>query len=340
MEKTLMMTVMFDGFWDRWITHGIEPSAIKKFRPLVKSVERWTSEIEVYALLSRLNAQSQINEGKLQEAEFSYRRAALYYNLIQWLFPETGCDKTNWYGKSVELVRLADDIAGPEVSYAAIEVEGISCFGRVRRPNDPKGCIVILNPIDSTKEELFTYEKDFVDDGWMTVSFDGPGQGETYILNNLKASRNRWQLFLGKVIDYAAGLTPTLPLHLFGTSSGASWALYGGANTQVRKVIAVSPAMPSPIKLPDYFSERMSFIQEDGEVSILPEQDDYISPTPVLLVHGKKDVLVKDDDIYRLYDRLPAGKKLLEYNDEGHCCNFKLGEIRQKTVEWLQGDCR
>ncbi len=47
--------------------------------------------------------------------------------------------------------------------------------------------------------------------------------------------------------------------------------------------------------------------------------------------------MVKDTDIYELYQKLPAGKQLIEYENEGHCCNFKLREIRKISAEWSLG---
>jgi pimeloyl-ACP methyl ester carboxylesterase len=209
------------------------------------------------------------------------------------------------------------------------------CIGRRRIPTQPHGCLVFINPYDSSKEELFTYEQDFARCGFVTVSFDGPGQGETYTRNGFRASRAAWQLYVAQAVDYAAQHHPELPIYLFGTSSGGAWALSGGSHPKVRRIAAVSPACTNEIRLPDYFLERLAFTLEPGETNILPPPSRYYQ-RPAFLFHGKQDVMVTDKDIHELFLKLPEGRKLLAYDGEGHCCNYKLGEIRMLSADWYK----
>lgn len=57
--------------------------------------------------------------------------------------------------------------------------------------------------------------------------------------------------------------------------------------------------------------------------------------SPVLVFHGKKDQMVSTADMYELFDSLPAEKRMVEYESEGHCCNHKMDEIRQMAIQWL-----
>jgi predicted esterase len=264
--------------------------------------------------------------------------AGLNINLLQWIFPETGEEKRKWFSSCKKLFEQADSISRIKVREAVVQVDGKLCYGRVRVPERPEGCVIILNPIDSSKEELFTYEADFARMGFATLSFDGPGQGETYVFNQLKATRQRVELFVNQVIDYAADQFPELGIFLFGTSSGAAWAIQGSRHPKVKKAVSVSPACETQIQMPDYFKDRMSYIQDDHEISILPAIQDFERCSPILLFHGNKDVMVRDEDMYELYSKLPKGKRLIEYEEEGHCCNYKLGEIRSFCAQWYKED--
>ena len=164
-------------------------------------------------------------KGFLKESEYLYRQASLCYNLSYWIYPERSHEKQNWYHKCLEYMYKGDSLSDIETKYASLYCDGIKCLGRIRIPSNPKGCILIINPIDSSKEELFKYEKDFVEDGYVTVSFDGPGQGETYTLNGLIGSGTNWEIFTMDLINYTKKSFPTLPLYLFGTSLGATWVL-------------------------------------------------------------------------------------------------------------------
>jgi hypothetical protein len=332
-QKTLLTAKLIDGFWDRWRAHGIEDSAISEVRSNVITLERWVGIWQKHALENKQLAELFGKKQRVQEAEYYYRLSALYYNLIQWIFPKREEAKQRWFLECLETYRIADAFSLIETQYASIEIDGFECYGRIRIPKNPVGCVIIFNPLDSSKEELFTYETDFAERNLVTVSFDGPGQGETYTFGGLLGSRKRWMEFTDTIIDYASNLFPNLPLHLFGTSSGAAWAIYGSGNSKVTKSAAVSPA--TRIKeLPGYFMERMNSVMEPNE-SILPDFEAVKFQKPVFLFHGLKDVMVSTQDMVNLYERFPQGKRYMEFADEGHCCNYKLNEIRKLSKLWF-----
>lgn len=335
-EHTLFTARMISGFWDRWKAHGVEDAAISEVLASVKKLDHWESAWERHAVHKKVLADSFNSKGLIKEAEKYYRLSSLYYNLIHWIYPERCESKAKWYKTSAAVFREADAVSPVTTEYEAIPIDGYKCHGRIRVPDAPVGCIIIINPLDSSKEELFTYEMDFVTGNFAVVSFDGPGQGETYTLEGLRGSHRRWEQFTARVIEYGAERFPELPIHLFGTSSGAAWALYNCNHPNIKKAVAVSPAIASgQIQLPDYFLHRIHSVMEDNE-SIMLEFNQFHDAKPVYIFHGSKDVMVSKQDIEKLYDLLPDGKKFKEYSEEGHCCNYKLGEIRSLAMKWYR----
>jgi hypothetical protein len=335
-QITLFTARMFDGFWDRWRGHGAEETAIQEVLASVTKLEDWVIAWEKQALRNRGLAESYKNNRRIREAEYYYRLSALYYNLIQWIYPERSEEKTKWFIKCAELFREADAISPIETKYETLDIDGCKCHGRIRIPKAPVGCIIIINPLDSSKEELFTYEMDFIQENFITISFDGPGQGETFTFEGMKGTRRRWEQFINWVIDFAAELFPDLPLHLFGTSSGASWTLYGIRHPKIKKAVAVSPAIASDeIPLPEYFLQRMSCVLEENE-SIIYDFEPIIEAKPVFVFHGLQDVMIPTPKIQELYALLPNGKQYKMYEEEGHCCNFKLSEVRKLSMLWYK----
>lgn len=336
MNKTLITARLFDGFWDRWLIHGVEKKELDSIRNSLSTVNDWNIAWKEKADKKLKEAKESHRLGFYQDAEIKFRTASLYYQLIQWLIPERQKEKMEWLQVSLDIFAQADRVSNIETKYIQLPLENQKCFGRVRIPTNPKGVIIIINPIDSTKEELFTYEMDFANGNFITISFDGPGQGQTFI-HGLKATQDRWKNFIDLLINFSSTSFPHLPVHLFGTSSGASWAVYGSCNPKVDKVVAVSPAFINEnITLAEYFIERKHFVLEEGESEMLPSLEDLSFIKPVFLIHGKQDVMVSEDNINDLYKKLPDGKYFKAYEDEGHCCNFKLPEIRQLTIKWLE----
>lgn len=336
--RTLKTSVLIDAFWERWIVHGVEPEDVTQFRQSgLKVLEDWIQGWYFLAREKEKRAHALSEQQHTAKAEYLFRIAGLYYNLIYWIYPEKSPEKENWYRECLKSFRLADSLSPIKTQYAGFEVDGQKYAGRIRIPESPVGCIIIINPIDSSKEELFLYEYDFSNAGFITISFDGPGQGENYAFTGFQATRERWEQFTNRLIEFAVGFCSDLPLFTFGTSLGASWSLYASSHPRIKKAVAVSPAVEfAKLNLPGYFLDRMDYccILADGKTPV-PNYDNLSFRSPVLVFHGQQDQMVLTPDISALYAKFPAGKDFVEYSGEGHCCNFKLAEIRQLAVKWL-----
>ncbi|WP_018933375.1 alpha/beta hydrolase [Gracilibacillus lacisalsi] len=334
-DKTIITARLFPGFWDRWIAHGMEKGVANQFIQEVTNLQEWIQFFDKHGSNQFKTAERAKRNDDLKEAKWHFRLSALYFNLSHWIFPTPSDEKRKWYQKSLNAFSHADELLVKKPLKEKVMVEEVACHGRIRIPYRSKGSVIIVNPIDSTKEELFSYEQHFVDLGFATFTFDGPGQGETFTLNGLRATKERWQTFMDKVITLANKIIPNNKIYLFGTSSGAMWSIKASEHPKVSKAVAVSPAVSKDIAFPEYFIERSNNLLNETE-TILP----VINPTklskPIYLFHGKQDVMVKDSDIYQLYNSLTNKSKIKQYPNEGHCCNFKLAEIRSIVSEWFK----
>ena len=338
-QKTLLTAALQEGFWDRWIAHGIEREVIEENRTKLVTLSGWIGVFENQAKKYTQSAEKLAKNNELEKAEMYYRLAGLYFNLIQWVFPEPSEEKLYWYDQSLLFFQQADKLSNDKIEKYILQISDKRFVGRIRQPQQAAlGVIVIINPIDSTKEELYTYEADFANANFGVLSFDGPGQGETLLKNKHKADKSTWAIFLKGIIEYAAFQFPNLPIYLFGTSSGGAWALEGGKHPLVSKIISVSPAPKHDIKMPDFFRERMSNMLEKFENGFLPELKELQKVSNVLFFHGEQDVMVNESDLLNLYHQISNEKRFITYQNEGHCCNFKLPELRQRAIKWLKGE--
>ncbi|WEG12469.1 alpha/beta hydrolase [Pullulanibacillus sp. KACC 23026] len=340
-KKTIFASVMDNGFWERWIAHGIDQEFILKNRGKMTNLENWVEKLQEKALEHSLVAKKLQDSGDSLQSELNYRIAALYYNLIQWVYPEPSGDKAKWYGLCLEQFSLADRVSMDKITHHSLMLDGKKYEGRVRIPGTtPKGVVIIVTPTDSTKEEMFTYESDFARSGMAVVSFDGTGQGETLIINGHKADQASWYKLVRELVDFVHNLFPKLSINLFGCSSGGSWAIEASRHPLVAKTVAVSPAPRHliNISLPDYFRERLHNMLADFDAGSLPVLDDVTEINNMLIIHGGKDLMVKGDDLYELYSRFSPEKRFIVYEEEGHCCNFKLPEIRRRASNWFKGE--
>ena len=336
-KRTLKTAKLFDVFWERWIVHGLDPIDLTRVRQNLTSIEDWNKSWENLAKEKENKAVLLEKEGSYSEAEYVYRQTALLYNLNYWINPAYNQEKINWYNKCLHFIQKADNISEVETIYKTLAIDDDHCSGRIRIPSNAKGCIVIINPIDSSKEELFKYEMDFLNEGFITISFDGPGQGETFLFNKVIGTRERWERFTNLLIDYTSTLFPNLPIYLFGISLGASWVLYGSANEKVEKAVAVSPAVElDKMNMPAYFMDRMNcscVVEAYGRA--IPKFNEIHYKNPIMVFHGNEDMMVPNEEMYELVRNIPSQTELIEYNDEGHCCNNRLDEIRKISIRWF-----
>ncbi|BDH60733.1 hypothetical protein MTP04_08630 [Lysinibacillus sp. PLM2] len=339
-EKTILASVLDNGFWHRWIVHGIDKEFIEENKSKMINLKGWTETLAVRASDYLNMAQKCLETGDSLQAEKNYRKAGIYYNLIQWVFPESNEQRTEWYQRCIEQFSIADQVSKDKIFRHTLNINGKKYGGRIRVPNgDIAGIVILIIPIDSTKEELYLYEEDFSKSGFIVISFDGPGQGETLHIHRQKADFDSWESFTNGVIEYANTNFPNLPINLFGTSSGGAWAIEASKHPLVAKTISVSPPTKyqSDIRLPDYFKERMNNMLENFEKGFLPQFENVEKVGSILVFHGGKDLLVNEEELIELFNRFATEKRFITYKDEGHCCNFKLEEIRYRASEWFKG---
>ncbi|HWL22644.1 MAG TPA: alpha/beta hydrolase [Ureibacillus sp.] len=340
-EKTIFASVMDNGFWHRWMVHGIDDDFILNSKSKMITLNGWIEALSNRAL-EHLNLATRLRESSdLRTAEFHYRKAGIYYNLVQWVFPEPSGSRTKWYKLCMEQFRLADSISEDKISHYTITIRDKNYGGRVRVPKGKlSGVVILVIPTDSTKEEFYLYEKDFAREGFAVISFDGAGQGETLLIHGHKADIESWDQFTKGIIDFASANFPGLPINLFGTSSGGCWAIEASRSSLVSKTAVVSPPPKfiSNIRLPDYFRERMSNMLVDFDKGCLPVFDNVEEIGNILMFHGGKDLFVNEAELIELYKRFAPEKRFITYEEEGHCCNFKLREIRLRASEWFRGE--
>ncbi|MFC7686966.1 serine aminopeptidase domain-containing protein [Ureibacillus sp. GCM10028918] len=339
-EKTIFASVMDNGFWHRWIVHGIDEEFIKENKSKMISLKGWTETLAGKALEYTKVAGRFEERNDFFQAEHNYRKAAIYYNLAQWVFPEPSRERIDWYKRCVKQTHLADQVSEDTINHHTLSICGKKYVGRVRIPKGTLlGLVILVIPIDSTKEEFFLYEQDFAKKGFVVISFDGTGQGETLLIHGHKADIKSFEQFTQGIIEFAYQNFPDLSINLFGTSSGGAWAIEASKNSLVSKTAVVSPPpkSKSTIKLPDYFIVRMSNMLVDIKEDCLPLFETVEEIDNILMFHGGKDLLVNKDELLELFNRFAQEKRFLTYDEEGHCCNFKLPEIRRRVSEWFKG---
>ena len=114
----------------------------------------------------------------------------------------------------------------PPAERIDIPFEGSRIPGHLRRPGAVlKPPLVLIVPgLDSSKEEMFSIEDEFLRRGMATLSIDGPGQSENSVDF---AIRPNWETVITPVLDHLAAIGLDSTFGLIGLMGISMGAIYG-----------------------------------------------------------------------------------------------------------------
>lgn len=177
--------------------------------------------------------------------------------------------------------------------------------GNLRRPSGASRLpLVLLVPgLDSSKEELFAIENDFLQRGLATLTIDGPGQSENSV--NF-AIRPNWETVITPLLDHLAGLDLGVDQDRIGLMGISMGAIYGPRAAAHEKRIKALVGLAGPYNLGECW-DALNPLTRGGYVYYTKSADDAEAKRkaytlnlegildkvtqPLLVIHGGKDRL-------------------------------------------------
>ena len=184
----------------RFVANGIDVNDFDE--TVTKTTEwkdwgpNWRAVGEVHEQLGR-DAEAHARTVSATEA---YQRASWCYHLGKFLWFEDAAVHAELRDRSVAVYRKALADLNPRGLRREIPFEGHIIPANLRRPREPRRppLILIVPGLDSSKEELFAIEEEFLRRGMATLTMDGPGQSENSVHFPI---RPNWETVITPVID-------------------------------------------------------------------------------------------------------------------------------------------
>ncbi|WP_052863603.1 alpha/beta hydrolase family protein [Streptomyces niger] len=337
-------------FWNRWRASGIDDEILMKFLGAIDSIEDWPHAAMELVTDAERNLPA-LSSHTVDERVAYLRRLSYLAHMAQWgCLPMTDL-KRDAYRKSRDYYVEAETLAwGENYLQVRIPFNGHDYAGNLHLPTgDPERSplVVILHGMDDTKEEHLATENELCAAGFAVLGIDGPGQGESLILED-----KTWPAdFHGIVPAAIDALAEPYRLDaervgVIGISWGGLWAVKAAAADE--RVAAVYD-LGGPIdagrwkKLPYFLKSKYGQVLGIESPDDLPDYRTTFSITdeellskvrvPVRIIHGAKDPLVKVRDkewLQQTLKELHPGQdvSLLTYADGDHCCTGHGAEIR------------
>jgi 2,6-dihydroxypseudooxynicotine hydrolase len=277
-------------------------------------------------------------------------RAALYYQFAQFLFFAD-------LRKKHELLRRRESAymkALPHLTTPGrpIEVpfEGISFLGYLRMPwgRGPWPCVLLIAGADSTKEEFYTLENEFLARGMATFSFDGPGQGLTWLK---MAHRPDFEKPVSAILDVLSAI-PGLDPSRFGVWGRSLGGYYAPRAAAFEKRIKACTSVGAFYQLAENFSifdhdtrESMKYMLKEDDVTkaelsarafTLKGCLQHLS-CPLLVIHSHHDGVFKLKSAMRMRDETKGECDLVIYPEGNHACDNISYKVRPMMSDWMAG---
>lgn len=226
-----------------------------------------------------------------------------------------------------------------------------SMKGYLRTPGTeaegPYPCVILVNSVNSVKEELHFAENAFLKMGIATLSFDLPGFGESQDdaldSSDFEILGNTLYLFLEHEPAIDAN---RLALHGLGVGGSLALSLALISPDRYKAVSTLS----APLHLAETLTRIIPAVRREAECltggaeeilrdfagRIVREADLRYILCPLLVAGGGRDVLVPAEDTQSIYEQAGStDKKLLYIPKAGHGCYEMMPSLRYEIAQWI-----
>jgi dipeptidyl aminopeptidase/acylaminoacyl peptidase len=250
--------------------------------------------------------------------------------------------------RAVECLDLALPHLDPPGYRVLIPYEGKELVGTLRFPKGVKRPPIVLMTmgLDSTKEELLTFEANFLNRGMAILAFDGPGQGEAEYDFPI---RHDYENVIGPVIDWLSKRDDidVTRIGVWGISLGG---YYAPRTAAYEKRVKACVANCGPYnwgalwdKLPDL--TRDAYVQRSHSKTVEEAREKAFElnlegvaskiECPLFVIAGGLDKLCPPEDAERLAREAKGPTTLLVIPDGNHVAHNRFYKYRPQSADWM-----
>ena len=348
-ETTNRVQVAAHHWRPRFVANGIDVNDFDE--TVAKTTEwrdwgpNWRSVGEVHESLGR-EAEA---HGRTISATQAYQRASWCYHLGKFLWFEDPAVHAELRDRSVAVYRRALPNLNPRGQRLEIPFEGHIIPSHLRRPQEVQRppLILIVPGLDSSKEELFAIEEEFLRRGLATLTVDGPGQSENSVHF---AIRPNWESVITPLIDDFEKRNLGVDLGRVGLMGISMGAIYGPRAAAHEKRLKAVVGLAGPYNLGDCW-DALNPLTKGGYMFYTKSKDEAEAKQkaytlnlegvldkvtqPLLVIHGARDRLFPPAQAERIAREAPNAT-LVMYPDGNHVCNNISYKYRPLMADWLK----
>jgi dienelactone hydrolase len=345
---------VYHHWYSRFLLARVEFDRIKRVVKRIRNWFHWLEEWSKEGNQLEAKAESALAEGNMLSARNLFHEAAGCYHIGQhfYYFDEEGKNEAMheiWrlYRKAILLYHTSERPLRVEIPFRDTSIPG---YLRLQEEKQ-RPLIILINGMDNIKEiEQHFWAGLFVEAGFNTFVFDGPGQGEMQF--NMKMIPDYEKSVVAIIDWFEANSYAEIDMNQIGTvgfSMGGYFSPLVAAHDK-RVKCAVSNGGPAKLSLiPTGIKAnpimKRCFTHATGRKTYADSLD-YLNyditkappiECPLLLFHSGNDKILPHGEKHaEIFMEWAAGEKeLIFYPDGEHVCANYLDEVIPKTIDWL-----
>lgn len=333
----------------RYLVNGVVFSDFQEVTGSLDSWDGWCRAWSERAAVHEGLGREALDHRHFLSAGEHLNRAAAYYHFAKYLFVQDPAQMKAAHAKAVECYALALPHLDPPGERVVIPFEGTGLAGVLRRPPgvERPPLVIMCGGLDSTKEEVDSFQLTFLNRGMATLAFDGPGQGEAEYELPIRAD---YEAVVGAIIDWVEAGRPDVDagrIGMWGISLGGYYAPRAAA---FEKRVRACVALCGPYDwgalwdtLPELSREVFRFRSKsgsDGEARVKAAALSLAGVAeriecPLFVVGGEFDRLCPPEDAERLAREARGPVELLIVPGGNHVAHNRAYRYRPQTADWM-----
>lgn len=332
----------------RFLAEGINYRDLLDLRERITTIGEWPARWSEMAVHYEQLGDAALASGFIATAGANLTRAALHHFFAQFLLWDDPATKRAMIEKAALTLRRAAPYLDPPLRPLEIPFGAVRMPGYLRLPagiHKPP-CVLLLNGLDTTKEEQLVISTLCIQRGLATLMFDGPGQGEAF------SQMKMWPGYVEAVqaaLDFAERLPEIDPdrIAVIGRSLGSHYAARIAAIDDRVKVAVSWGAM---FHLRNFLSipplTRAGFLFVTGSKSV-EEAEPYVRSIdlsefapkitcPLMIVNGGRDPITPPENVEMMRTAVKAPTEVLFIPDSNHCIHDRPHICRPAIADFVQ----
>lgn len=338
---------LWNTYMHRLLAEGVHYRDTLDMRERVTKFDEWCPVWSQWARAAEERADRALTEGFTKTTGLELARASLYYFFAQFVLWSDPSAKRLAYQNCVRTFKGASAYLDPPQRPVQIPYGPITIPGYLRVPTESRRppCVILIGGLDTTKEEQLVISNLCVQRGLATLSFDGPGQGETYYKMKLNPEFHQ---AVAAVLDFAQEC-PEVDGERLGVIGRSLGGHYAPRIAALDKRVKAAVAWGAMYHLRNYSSlpplTQSGFLDVTGSKS-LEEVRPYFESVdldgiasniacPLMIVHGGLDNITPTENATLMQEQASGPTELLFWEDSYHCVHDRSHICRPSMADFM-----